>query len=519
MTNIKESLMEKFQKTNASPFLFVGSGFSRRYIELEDWKGLLRRFTKELSRPFEYYLSASNSHLPKTAELIGEDFHTIWWEADSYRLSREQYKTAMTKKSSPLRVEICEYLKSLPLNCNNPEYIDEFSLIGTLNVDGIITTNWDQLIETLFPKYKSYIGQQGLLFSNPQSIGEIYKIHGCCTDPSSLILTEEDYTDFNEKNVYLAAKLITIFVEHPVIFIGYSLEDPNITLLLSSIAKCIGKDNINKLGNNLIFIKRPRNNESDSISDTFMSISNVQIPVVLVTAKSFIPIYEAISETKRKMPVSVLRFFKEQLYEMVRTGNTEGKITFVVDIEKVEEQIYKNEKVEFVIGVGAGASEIGYRAIKAIDLFKDVLDPQKKRFSAQQILETTVPALAKQSKHLPVYNYLSKLGITTQEQYENSSYKSTLAKCVLTFDQYKTRSYETHSTRPEYQGKTAKEIIEQSQKADFIARILCSLEPDKDNGDAIRDFLLKRIDKLNDNIPTDIRKLCCYYDKLMYGWW
>ena len=98
MTNIKESLMEKFQKTNASPFLFVGSGFSRRYIELEDWKGLLRRFTKELSRPFEYYLSASNSHLPKTAELIGEDFHTIWWEADSYRLSREQYKKEFSIK-------------------------------------------------------------------------------------------------------------------------------------------------------------------------------------------------------------------------------------------------------------------------------------------------------------------------------------------------------------------------------------------------------------------------------------
>ena len=111
-------------------------------------------------------------------------------------------------------------------------------------VDGIITTNWDLLLENLFERdnYKVYVGQGHLLFSNPQKIAEIYKIHGCCKDPKSLVLTRSDYDDFHKKNPYLAAKLLSIFIEHPIIFIGYSLDDENIRSILCSISAMMSKD-------------------------------------------------------------------------------------------------------------------------------------------------------------------------------------------------------------------------------------------------------------------------------------
>lgn len=82
-----------------------------------------------------------------------------------------------------------------------------------------------------------------MIFSSTYSVGEIYKIHGSYREPKSLVLTEDDYDNFSKKYPYLAAKLITIFIEHPVVFLGYSISDSNIQEILQSIVACL--DNLN----------------------------------------------------------------------------------------------------------------------------------------------------------------------------------------------------------------------------------------------------------------------------------
>ena len=175
---VRETLIEQFKAAGSSPFLFIGSGFSRRYLGLENWGALLRRFTTGL-KDYEFYLSSANGDLPAVASLIAEDFHDYWWSSDQDKASREKNKAKIRDRTSALRLEICAYLNLIALpSFSDTPYAEEITILSKLNVDGIITTNWDPFLERLFPDYRVFIGQSELLFANPQSIAEIYKFTG-----------------------------------------------------------------------------------------------------------------------------------------------------------------------------------------------------------------------------------------------------------------------------------------------------------------------------------------------------
>lgn len=413
---MKDKIKDILKIHDTLPILFVGAGLSRRYLGLENWEGLLRYLAKRVSDNefgFEMYNSIAESSTiqvglyQKIAELIGNDFAKKWYVDDKFKEIRAEYRNDIKNKVMPIKIEIAKYIKDNSFNFIEEQgrEIELLKEVGKKSIAGAITTNYDLLLENILPKYKTYVGQEELIFSQLQGIGEIYKIHGCCTNASSIVINEDDYKEFDDKNAYLASKILTLFLEHPIIFIGYSIEDENIRNILKSIVKCLSKENLNKLKKRLIFIEWDSSNDGDISSHTLSFDDGKIIEMTKIKLNSFEVLYEAMLENKAKYSAPILRKLKQDIYELVLTNEPKEKMKVVglTDDDKLED-------VEVVVGVGI-LSELGrkgYETFSAEEIYNDIVFNHKD-INAQMIVETSLPNLLKQhSKSIPIYKYIKE---------------------------------------------------------------------------------------------------------------
>lgn len=516
---IEQDLTNLLEKKTSAPFLFLGSGFSKRYIELDSWEELLGRFCKGL-RNYSYYKGKSNGCIEESARHLAEDFFEHWWEHESYEASRNEDPN-LPFKDSPLRYEIAKYLKSKTENVplDSLALSQELELLKECEIDGVVTTNWDLLIEKIFPSYEVYKGQQDILYSNIMNIGEIYKIHGCCSDIQSMILTDSDYKDFNEKNAYLASKLITIFVEHPVIFIGYSLTDKNIKSLLHSIALCSGQENLEKMRDNLIFVNRLKGDGHPRIENSSITIENVQIPIRLIKTDDFIPIYQALSKFERKLPAHILRMCKERVYELVDKIDPKSKIS-VIDYEKIDN--FTDVEIVFGIGVTSQLGEKGYDGMDTSELIYDVIYDSK-NYNAEFILSRTLPNINKKTKYVPLFKYLKKNKIKKISDYNYEV--ELLKKYVCALDKKKYRKFKRSDFygsgtteikfKEKYKNFNFKQFLDTASEYDFVTWI--AYFEDLELAE-LKLYLQKNFNKYqNSSYSSLFRKIVVFYDWLDNG--
>ncbi len=523
-TDMLRGLLEKH---HAAPFLFVGSGFSRRYLGIEDWSGLLERFCDPI-KDFGYYRAKANGDLPTAASLMAVDYNEWWWSAPETANQREDTTERVKGVSDALKLDIADYIAQYSLeDARSSDFGAEIASFSDIAIDEVITTNWDSLLEELFPDYKVFIGQQELLFSNPQAIGEIYKIHGSSSDPTTLVLTSEDYAEFSSKNPYLAAKLVTIFVEHPIIFLGYSIADPHIRSIISSIARCLTQDKVAAFQENLIFIQRSAEGEAPALEKTTIQSDAFSVTMMVAKVADFSQVYAALTGGKRKIPTRVLRFFKEQLYELVHTStDIENKLA-VIDFAEID----GSDTVEFVVGVGV-AKDVqkfgqkaeerlaakGYAGVSANELFEDCL-ADSSQFDGKDLLNSAFPIYARTNKtFIPIFRYLKHAGITSEEQLAASKFDGAkkvvrkLRAADFTCPSYRKR-YEK-----EFKNLNTMKIIEKSSSPKEAVIMIAFQTDDELDTDILRDFLNKN-SKIIEGEPylSQYRKLVCRFDQIVYG--
>lgn len=134
------TIQELVARFNTVPILFAGSGITRRYYNLPDWKGLLTEFAFRLhSDRFAYRAYENEAQrigftqgvMPKIATLIQRDFDAKWYSEPKIRTNETVVLNAVDNGCSPFKAEIAWYLreKSIPL----AEYADEIQKLKNIS--------------------------------------------------------------------------------------------------------------------------------------------------------------------------------------------------------------------------------------------------------------------------------------------------------------------------------------------------------------------------------------------------
>ncbi|WP_082698583.1 SIR2 family protein [Mycobacterium sp. GA-2829] len=501
------ALRELLTKSRAMPVMFVGSGLSRRYIGSPDWDGLLEHFADLAGKNFAYYRGRAGGDRPKAASMIAEDFYDIWWNSDDYAQSRTDSAHLVSDTADPLKIEICKHIGSLGV-LDRPEVDTELDELSKIHCHAIITTNWDEILDDAFPEMEVYVGQNDVLFSSTQTVGEIYKIHGSITDPRSLVFTEADYERYWDANPYLIAKILTLFVENPIIFIGYSLGDPHIQRLLGNLVTCLSEGQLDRLNERFIFVGRPDERRREGLSRSSITVQSHTFGVNELGLHDYGDLYRILSELPQHFPYRLLRQLRESVFQLAYGVETSDRI-HVLDFDADTDV----DQVEVVIGVGTMAriGLKGYSSLTRVDLFNDML-AYRTDHDADQLLSSGLKTIFKSAKFAPIHYplYLARRAgrdVATLVESLPPRARSRLGDGTL-------KPY-PGSAPANWQDMTFRELLAIDPKIARNRGVGCRYEID--DVVALRHFLSERFAGATTNISTDLAKLGCKYDQLVFG--
>ena len=200
--------------------IFVGAGVSCNVDGMPSWNTLIQNMAKAIN----YSRCSSCRHKAEKCEstcFLKDDFSTDeFLKIPQYVFNKNQelYDRVLAESISAVTADA-------PLS----------SAILDINPAHIITTNYDQLLESskniFCEQYQVIVHDKDLL--NADKGKYIIKRHGDISEPSSIVLKEQDYLDYSQKHVLIELFIKSLLTDHIVLFLGYSLNDYNIKLILS----------------------------------------------------------------------------------------------------------------------------------------------------------------------------------------------------------------------------------------------------------------------------------------------
>jgi len=204
-----ERLVQKVRENDV--VLWAGAGYSL-YAGMPSVLKLMEKIKEECNEEEKIHLNRISSLSELSSDFVNMRNGS---KNELYRILRQEYNI------NPQTKWVHELLLEIP------------------QITTIITTNYDKLFEEV------YGINMDVVITNEQiplvvKRNVLYKIHGDIDLPKSIVVTNEDYTDFfRSQDTPVWSKIKSLFAEKTMVFVGYSLADQNISYLYDNVMQAL----------------------------------------------------------------------------------------------------------------------------------------------------------------------------------------------------------------------------------------------------------------------------------------
>lgn len=326
------TILKNLVEMKRLPVLFIGSGFSKRYLKnYPTWIELLKevaeliglndvQFEAHIQKIRSLHPDYKNSEIYAALATVLSDLLTtklINQEINIDKILTQEEKEKYLNGTDCFKLLISKKFLNFEINSDKEEELKDLSKIQN-KISSVLTTNYDNFLKNvIFTNSEQFISQDDLYFSEHTNYAEIYKLHGDVSFPNSIIITSNDYNSFNKNLKLLTAKVMTLLCDFPIIFLGYSLSDENIKAIFYDFINSFGPDVKIKCKDKFIFIEYKKDEQGFIEGEKIFQYNGSDITVKTIKTDNFSDVFKYIDMIHPVNSSIELREIKKSLKKLI----------------------------------------------------------------------------------------------------------------------------------------------------------------------------------------------------------
>lgn len=216
--------------------LFLGAGFTKSATSSAgaapvSWAELLTRLLDGI-HPIVPGRRRSGLAASIAAQIKSGD---LLWAAQALEAAYEE-----VGRQTDFKESIAESVDGPPSDRFQPG--EAHDALVDLDARTIVTTNYDKVLERLFGDGYAYLTYKSDNIAESIRSGKsvVLKLHGTIDDPQGMILTRLDFARLRQDGRQALAVMEALSLTRTVLFLGYSLDDPDLHLILENQLRASG---------------------------------------------------------------------------------------------------------------------------------------------------------------------------------------------------------------------------------------------------------------------------------------